>query len=377
MPSINLQLSFPGSPLVVRPISARVVSTEYQHDIAELLVSNPLLSELTPYKSGAAVKLTWKSNLPGRSGTFYGYCDRIDPPLSKTHGSMTQSFAKVRCYGVSYPMKNEGFSTYSNLTADAIALDIAQRFNLAAIIDPHSFQWATYSQTGKSYWAFLVELAQRIGYTVYIVGSTLFFIDRRTAGGYTRHPLMFDIRKSPRSMNDVLSFSPTSSSGDGVDGHKSGTYVARGISQYSKQMFSVEQSSVARYGTTTLNERLFSRTITDRSPSSVGEAQMYVDAAEANSLFTSVATAEVQGTPGIHPGSVVNISVHDASYRAYSGSWYVMEVEHLLNPNRYTSRMRIGNDTSGFMKETPQRTQMSGAIGTTIRNGIWQSNRAA
>lgn len=354
---------------------AQVTSTEYKIDVADILVPRPLLNELTPYKSGQAIKLTWKGSQRGKSGTFYGYFDHIDSPFIRIGGGTDQSLATLRCYGASYVMKNEGFDTFSGLTADQIAKKIARLFNFSFVCDPHPFVWPTYTQAGKSYWALLVELAKRIGYVVYVLGTTLYFVDRRSAGGLVRIPYAYTINTSPRSATDALVFNPEISSGDGVDHAKAGVYTTNGISDLTGEAIALKQSVQPYYGSTVVQQKFFTRTIANRTPTSIGEAQTYLDAAESLSMFTMYANMSVRGNAGLAPGGLVSLVTPHARYRQFVGTWYVCETTQILKPAAYTTVMEVATDAQGTAGVTPQygTLNQNSLPPTVFANGGWQT----
>lgn len=358
---------------------ATVTQTEYKLDVAEITVTRPVLNELTPYKTGVPIKLTWRAATRGRSGVFYGYFDHMDPQFIRQGGAMDHSFAALRCYGTSYPLKNEGFNTYNYLTADAIAKDVARQYSFSFVADPSKYVWPNYTQAGRSAWAFLVELAQRVGYTLYTIGTTLYFVDRRTAGGLVRVPSIYQFSKGgPSGADHIIFFNPTTSSGDGLDINKSGVYSVNGISTFSGKPFTLQSKTTPRYGTTQVHKKTIARTVTERAPTSIGEAQVYTNAAEALSLFTMEAQMAVRGNGGLAPGGLISIIGNDARYRQFLGTWYICEVQHNLKPAAYTTTMTVATDAAGSATFIPKY----GTLGqhnlppTALNNGIWQTRWA-
>jgi phage protein D len=374
--SIKLTLTSPNSSLNMRPISAEVSYTEMKHNYAALRVVRPTIGPISAFVSGMPLQLQWQGG-PGRSGVFRGYVDKVDAPFVRTGTRMSQDLATIHCYGTTYWMKSEGYKTFVNMTADAIAAEIAAMYNLSIVVDPHPYVWPNMTIGGGSVFAFLTELAKRVGYTMYIKDTTIFFIDRRTAAGRQRIPFVYNLRKETHSLNDIIEFTPQMSSGDGLHEENAGLYTTIGVSKYSGNVFQITQQDTPRLGTTRIFPKLFSRTLPRRAPTSIAEAQSYIDAAEANSLFTMVADVMVRGNAGLWAGGLVDIHVQNLPNREYEGTWYILDAVHSISGSEYTTQMRIGTDATGTAFSTPKYSVLPKGEKkippTVYRAGAWQS----
>ncbi len=369
-----IRLTSPASPINVKLVNARIERTEGLHDVAQFKVPIASIGASTPYVSGLPIHMTWPSVGSRGAGSFFGYVDKVSP-LYRGTGSKVQSFtANVSCVGSTYPMKSSDYSVYTSVTADQAARRIADEFQLACIADPHLVVWPQLAQEGKSWWAWLLDIAKRVGYTVLVDDSILYFIDRRTAGGRMKNPPeKYSVVPQPLGFYDVQQLTIRASSGDGVDSMP-GTYFLNGISAFSGASFQLEGTSTdVFYGSKQVYQPQFRRALQE-VPSSLVEAQSLLDAAQSNSLFTTTANLIIQCNNRLRPGILIDLVMQDGK-SVFSGTWYVLEAVHLIAQHTQQTQLKIGTDATGVAFSIPGRVVPTMNTITippiTFRNNRW------
>lgn len=119
--------------------------------------------------TGLPIKATWSQGFAVKD--WYGYVTEI----SKVVTSQKQTTMEMHCVGASWPLKDRDNLVFTNTTIPDAVEKIAKKFQLAYVGDPHPWVFPQLSMAGHSYWGWLQEQADRIGYGAYVDGSTLYF----------------------------------------------------------------------------------------------------------------------------------------------------------------------------------------------------------
>jgi phage protein D len=328
------------------------------------------LTVATPYVSGLPIRATWGQQ-PYR-GTFLGYVDKVLTPSSMVGNEVHQRVMDVTCVGATFWMKDASRHVYAGHTADEVAKDVANRFGLACVADKHDFVWETLPVAGSSWWKFLVDLAKKIGYTLFVIDTTLYFIDRRKTSGHVRAPQRYRLTRRPTEYRDVLLFRPRVSAGGGVNAQP-GDHVVRGLDAMTGDPITVRSGTVARFGTTQVYTPQFERSV-DSSAASLAEAKMHASAAESAGLFTTIADMSVRGNPQLRAGGVIDLVVDEAS-TIYRGTWYILDAWHNVLSTQYTTNLVIGTDSSGTAPSIPTRSRFNDRFPKNLPPSVFRANR--
>jgi phage protein D len=110
------------------------------------------------------------------ANTWYGYVAKT----TAVSAAQLSRPTKVYCVGSSYPLKQRGSETFSNLSLpDAVGV-LARRVGLSYVGQPHPRVFRQLALTGETQWQWIQQQAERIGYVAMVEKSTLYFrsIDR-------------------------------------------------------------------------------------------------------------------------------------------------------------------------------------------------------
>ena len=340
--TFQMRVQSPSTLIDMSPSMATIRYTEYMHDALSFLVPSQVHTRQNPYVTGTPISMHW-SAVPTR-GFFYGYIDTVAGNL-------------VTCVGATYPFKNEDQLSYRDMSADAVIDVIAEKHRFACLKQTSSTVWSTLAQGGKSDWAFIVDLAKKVGYTLYAHDTCIVAVDRQLALA-TAPTVNYIISTNPQSHYEALKFAPVISSGDGVDGHP-GSYIVRGKSAFSGNDFQTPGSSNNRF-----------QRIVSAGASSIAEAQANVAAAESLNQFTMRARMTVRGNPTLRTGIGINLSFVDGN-QIHKGLWYVIDVEHKLVGRAYTTDVEMVKTTAGTMvvNNIPSGLVVRGPLPATVFNG--------
>lgn len=306
---------------------------EQKHDVVTIVVPQDT-PDAHRYESDRPVAISW-GNSVRRKSNWYGYINHVQSAYTSQDGSAA---LKVVCIGTTSVFRDEHSRQWKKRTIPSVIQEIATKQRFRVVMDPHAVVWPSLTQHGESDWKFMNSLAERIGYTLFAVGTTLYLRLRTKA------------LKTPADVVPVLStldhsldlFKPVTGAtapqgGDLASREVWGVDPRRNVAFYKKT-----QPSVAGFGAaahTATRTRTVSRAVT-----SLEEAgSVLTGLAEANRLYLT-ATASAAGDARVRAGSVVfvkDVSAGDC------GFWYVTAADHSVVGHRHSMSLLLGRDSAG------------------------------
>jgi hypothetical protein len=174
---VRFTVSYPKTPkFSMYEAFVELVQSEANHDMLTITYKGSLQrhfpkgAKRLPTKNDP-VKFTWSDGK--RTRIFVGYIHSIEN--NTTAGN---TYTRILCISVSSKLKSTGKAVYKNLTADKIVSQIGKKFKFKLDISPSSKKYKNLSQSGKSYWQVLRQLANDTGFALRVENSTIIFQDQ-------------------------------------------------------------------------------------------------------------------------------------------------------------------------------------------------------
>lgn len=171
---------------------AEVHQTQEQHDILVLLFKGAIeLHSNKPVKSGDPVRFKWSTG-QNLEQEFVGFVHTIEENITANN-----LFTKIICINNSEILKESSKKVYRDQTADKIVYNLAKSKGFYPEIEKHSLISETVAQAGQSHWQLMKNLAQKTGYALRAVNTTVVFKPReqiikekyRTAPTFKHFPM--------------------------------------------------------------------------------------------------------------------------------------------------------------------------------------------
>lgn len=213
------------------------------------------------------------------------------------------------------------------------------RFDSTNVQD-HIRVWPTLSQSGKSYWTYLAELSERVGYTMYARGTNLYFHDRLSTVGRNRGVIpSFGAAGAGLAKFEAQIGKTTPAGGALADRIIYGLNPRTGKPVLGQQTNDQQRPLLGREGLTAL----FTKGETARSVDSLQEARDELDALGRVNQLPVTAKLTVRGNPRVRVGGLIHLWGID---NVNDGMWYVMAVKHIFDgPNDYKTMVEVGRDS--------------------------------
>jgi phage protein D len=261
---------------------------------------------------------------------------------------------KIVCVGASFVLKQRKTKTYVNKTVTEVAAKIAKENNLRFVGEPDSRRFSQLTISGHSQWEWLHEQANRIGYAMYIQGTSLIFrpIDSLLNEQSTNVPLfqLWD-PSYPRTMTNLdrtLDSLEVISGENNEDGSPSraikqtgGVDPVRGTSFTYKKSPSKSGRSIR----TNVSDSLFDEVTSSQVVHSKSDSRYASSGAAQLARFNITAVAFGQGDPRIGPYRLIQV---EGSGAETDGQWIVKEAVHKFGfGGTYNVELKIATDGAG------------------------------
>lgn len=269
------------------------------------------------------------------SADWYGYVASsrvLSQPSQPAYGHAVVIPVVYTLVGTSMGMQSHRERLWRDSTASGIAREIALDHQLRPRVDLTSIRFDARMQAASD-WHFLAELADRVGYRVYVDGVTLWFVDRSTAIPAADGSVpQFWARQEPGLVDSLRDFSAVVGDTDPAGGlrpHLSTISLGResGVLVESSYYTPRGEPSLGSTPVPTLRRRYG-----DIAARSWAEGEELV-AADAEYLWVE-ARADVNGDPRLKPGSLVDLR-GDSISPAHAGPWLVRSAVHKLTLNQF------------------------------------------
>jgi phage protein D len=323
----------------------KIIQSENMHDTAIITMRGESTSapELQPgvpmlmQYGWATIDVNW----------FYGYVDHVEKHYDRTVPDPS-SLEDVVCLGASYALKQPFTGSWSSVQASALVQHIAQRYLLASLIEVDDYVWSQLSNPGSSAWTFLVQLANKLGYTFCCNKTLIRFtsIDSAMRQNWMGMPV-FQSRNSAQSfaLQTITDFQAITGETLSAGGTKAIRNIS-GLDLTSGQIVSATNNGAL--GKTILGAQqihpFFTQQISDTVVSSQGSAQATLAGVTQANRFNYQATATLSGMTCVCQGMPIVLLGIDSNN---DGMWWVQEVTHKFSSPGYSMDVSLGRDSKG------------------------------
>lgn len=351
---------------------------QYSHDVVQITFSRTAEKWFKDIPTGLPVKIVWRVQSKVRE--WVGYVSHVDKVIQ---GSLNQPMV-IHCVGASYPLKETTTRTFSNMTVPEVARTICSEFGLELSADSHPIRFSQLVIAGQSYWSWLVSQAKRIGYTLYMDGTTMHLkrFDRTVAATASSSPVLFYQGKyiSARAnyYDRTLHYFKVLK-GDNVETGKSQrrAKIVQGIDPISGEKISAKKlpSEVGLSLRQDVSDVLFSEYRNDQVAHDLETANELAKGSASMARFNIPAKVKCLGDPRMTPFSTVTVL---GTGTRTDGLWILDEVHHNIRSNgEYDIEAVILTDGTGSDTETGSRNIVRGAVGVVnITEAIRLGGRA-
>ena len=363
--STRIYVEFPTMPsLADRPSYIDIYQEQYHHEIAVLSFNRTSERRFKDIPTGLPVQVTWAQGR--RKKVWIGYVSHVEKTVQ---GSFEQPMS-IHCVGASYPLKERATRTFQNMTVPEVAKLIANEFGMKLVSDNHPTRFSQLSMTGHSYWEWLVEHAKKIGYALYVDGTTIYLerFDRVIARKQTDTALLFFDGKylPPRSrhVDRTLHYFKVLK-GDGIETNQflRTNKVTAGVSPYSTSITSKEvapnQTGIGVREIT--SDVLFKEYRNDVVAQDPDIARELAKAAASMSRFNIPAKVKCIGDVRISPFVPVQIL---GTGTKTDGMWITQKVRHNIRSNgEYDIEAVVLTDGTGANNSYGARVNVVNQVG--------------
>lgn len=363
----GFRVTFPTLPtLAAQPQVVRVIQKPYNHDVVKLTFDTVSPTYFSLLRTGVPVKIEWYQGKD--TVDWYGYVSTV----SKKLASQKSQPMVVTLIGSTFPMKDRDTRVFPNATASEVAQTIVQEMGFRFVGDFSDRRYPQLTMAGHSYWEFLVELAKKAGFGIWVDGTDFHFRDLTSLinQGVITAPVLSLGNQAVAPWQQALS--PTLDTfevmlGDLVETAFESRTVKNsgGVDPLSMTAHFTAQSpadlgyDLRSNVSTALFQEFRTGEVSDDSQSAVASTR----AAASLARFTVPAKATAQGNPRVHPfGSVYLRNTGDET----DGYWVVQEVEHIIRRTGgdYTMSLSLVTDGIDATASSPFRSATPAVVGT-------------
>jgi hypothetical protein len=288
---------------------------------------------------------------------FCGYITHLEPFSLSYSGTVNKSpfqMTRVYCMGASYLMKSKKSRVWENKTISEIAQQISNTYKFSVSVPNDSYRFPRLVQSSESDWAFLVDTAQKLGYSVLVENTHINIWDPYKAINQRRsYSALYTIRGLYGSPNPqpglIIEFDGRIGA---VTPYASKTPDTIHVLDKQSSVLSVSNAdSTDHSGLGTPVTTKFTNTYSVNADS-FEMGKKLVDG-ELRRSFPFYAKVTVVGDPGITPGGIVNIKEYNAQF---DGFWYVKSVNHEITQSSMVTHLEIVKDSTGSSEDIPMST---------------------
>lgn len=310
---------------------------------------------------------------------FYGYVVSSRVLANETdprYASLTLVPVRYTLVGASMVMQDHANRLWRDVTASSMARTVSQENSFLPWVEP-SVEIFDQRMQAQSDWTFLSDLAQRVGYRLFLDGTTLHFVNKSTylpsADGTV--PL-FRQSKTPGVVESLRQFNGTIGETDPDGGLRSRTTMTA----LNRQSTLLTQSAYTPPRTDRLGRPVtpsISQQYSTLPANSYTQSQALLSG-DATYLWVE-AQAVTNGDARLKPGSVVDLE-GDGIGEEHQGLWMVRDVTHRLVINQflstrteYTATLTLGRNQADRLALPAQGLGAPVNYGTALVDGRWRS----
>jgi len=153
----------------LQPRKVELIQAKGKHDVLVLEYSQVNTTWFSTIKSGIPVEFSWKHGTDTKH--WVGYVQGI----SKTVNAQRSNLMTITCWGSSFVLKGKATRVFTNTTIPDAVKRIVSEFGCRFIGDANDYRPAQLVMAGHSYWEWIQEQADLIGYGAYVDGMDFYF----------------------------------------------------------------------------------------------------------------------------------------------------------------------------------------------------------
>lgn len=354
------EVRFPtlASTFKVAPSKVTIIQKAYAHQIALLEFPSYSATGMKLFATNVPVEIYWEQGK--KKQTWIGYVTSIQ----RQSAAQTSEKMIVRCVSPSWELKNSTQQVFKNKSIPEIAEKIAGQFGFSFITDRSktAVRLPSIVIPGNSYWEWLVEHAQTIGYGLSVVGTRMYFMPYRSFidNGSTDVPILQmwsqDIPAGVSFLDRTL-IEFKSEKGEyyeGANSHRA-QKIVQGIDPLTNRVIKETADPKRKSGSLrkNTNDTIFNDNLAEQVVNNKALAIAKAEGAALLAQFSTPATARAQGDPEFKPFQPVYVEGTGAETDGY---WLIMDVTHTLHINgEYTATLSLLTDGSGKNAQTRTR----------------------
>jgi phage protein D len=326
-----------------RVYAFELITQRYAHEMVKVSFKDWDVNFLS-IKPGTPVQCELKSNTSSRM--FYGYVHNIE-----TESSPGKNFAELLLIGASYKLKQADQKIYTNVTADQVVKQIADKHGFSYYVEPHPRVYEQIAQAGHTDLELMVRLARQSGYSLRLQNTEIYFSPLMTDYSSMRASAPSFVMTEANSPEGSTIYSFNMLAGESIlfeDAFKSAVKVS-GVDPFAKTIFSETNKDKLAVTRNISSTEFFDSFATNVVAPTYAIAQSEALAADAKNRFPYRASASVIGDPQLRPDMPVYLT---GINKYYDGYWTIISARHKVvetNRNIYTylTEMELGADSIG------------------------------
>lgn len=352
--AVALPIFDPGGLAARKTVSTvKVMMTEGMHDTAIITLRSEA-TEAPELQPGTPVCMQYGWN-PSDTDWFYGYVDHIETRYDKSLPEQS-NFEDVICLGASYCLKDPYAGAWTQVQASSLAQQIASAYYLGSLVENDDYTWPQLSNPGASAWSFLIQLANKNGYSLAVNQTLLRFLSIDVAVRcYGPSMPIFKTRNTAASLvqQGVSSFQAvTGETFTNPRGNKAVRTIGGLDLTTGNIVGAVNAGSQTILGQNAVYP-FFNQQVSDVVAPTQGAAQNVLTGMAEYNRLSYRATATLTGMTTVKQGTPIVLNGIDSNN---DGVWWVMEVVHKIATTGYSMDVCLGRDSKGDSGMRPAQT---------------------
>lgn len=342
-------VDFPQMPTMTqRPYEAELIQRRGNHDVLKLMFKQTGREWTEDIPTGLPVRFMWSQNRIQH--TWVGYVSHV----SRSVRANRDGIMDVLCIGSSFPLKKKEPRVFSECSIPEAVKKLAEEVGLEFVGDFSSRTFPQLIIAGQSYWSWIQEQANRLGYVAYVDGVTLFFqkIDSAINSRQGSAPLFSlsnnEIGLDSQGLQDRTLTTFKVLRGDYLEtGDVTRTAMSTGgVVPTTGQLVDSESSPADANSTRkAASEVLFTTQRTDQTTFSQKDSQELAANLSQLARFTMPARVTGAGDYRCRPNGVILVQ---GTGKVTDGYWLIKDVIHSFNMyGMYTVDMTVLSDGTG------------------------------
>jgi len=368
----SLRVFYPTArPPLRPPASAEIRQLDYHHD---MLILDYYLEKHTArrYREGTPIMARW-GTFPNAFEDFYGYVLYVRPRIENENHIL-----RLTCIGAGAPLREPTEGVYTNSSVEAVATKVALSNNLNIARPPDTHVWPLLVQPrNATQFEYLVECAQRLGYSCFIHNTTVHFYDPvkvMLANESSVPVLRYRYGRGNQYLGDIEAFTPTSGQ---LAKHPLRNVVLAGVDLRTKQVVELssrdlsKQQSLYQQG----RENLITEFLTGQPIQSLCTTRMALGGQTRTSRWVTSARVRARGNVRVRQGGGVFIT---GVSKQHDGLWHVDKVTHKLTTENHPQKWSYMMDLELLRDSEPLERQappLGRRVRTLTGDRVVQTNR--